>query len=77
MVGEVRKVNQQHSPLPKKKRVDSKGNDSRRLFVKSGTATLLLAKLPSENAAEIAKSNIPKIIENLGGEIQCTFLITK
>lgn len=73
----VRQVNQQHPPLPKKKRIDANGNDARRLFVKSGTATLLLAKLPSENAAKIAQADISKVIKNLGGEEQCSFLITK
>lgn len=77
MVRQVRQINQQNPPLPKKKRVDSKGNDARRLFVKSGTATLLLAKLPSENAAKIAQTGISKIIKTLGGEEQCTFLIVK
>lgn len=73
----IARVNQQNPPLPKKKRVDSKGNDARRLFVKSGTATLLLAKLPSENAARIAQIDISKVIKNLGGEQQCDFLIAK
>ena len=36
-------INQQHPPLPKKKRVDSVGNDRRRFIVKSGNATLIIA----------------------------------
>lgn len=69
--------NQQHPPLPKKKRVDALGNDHRRLFVKSGTATLLLAKMPSNNAADAAVDHITNMIEKLGGQIQCSFLSTR
>lgn len=72
-----RTTNQQNPPLPKKKRVDSKGNDARRIFVKSGTATLELAKMPSENAANIF---IQKMIENaklLGGSVSCNHKILR
>ena len=69
--------NQQNPPLPKKKRVDKNGNDRRRVFAKSGTATLLLAKGLTQNAAIVFTEKIREHAEKLGGESCCDFLITK
>lgn len=67
--------NQQNPPLPKKKRVDSKGNDKRRLFAKSGTATLLIAKGITKNGLIVLQDQIKNSIKNLGGETACEFII--
>ena len=69
--------NQQHPPLPKKKRVDARGNDKRRVFAKSGTATLLIAKGLTQNAAIMFTDKLQENAELLGGEACCDFLITK
>ena len=73
----TRTRNQQNPPLPKKKRVDAVGNDRRRLFVKTGTATLVLAKMPTSNAAELSIDHVTNMIEKLGGTIECSFLIAR
>lgn len=70
----MREQNQNHPPLPKKKRVDAKGNDKRRLFVKSGNATMMLAKGLTKNACDILESKIVNAIKDLGGECTCNFL---
>lgn len=73
----ITRRNQQHNPLPKKKRVDAAGNDRRRIFAKSGNATLLLAKGLTSNACDVLTANIIDSIRDLGGTLECTFLITK
>ena len=77
MVRQVRQVNQQNPPLPKRKRVDSNGNDRRRVFAKSGTATLLIAKGLNTNAAIALTQKIRNNAEILGGECVCDFVIAK
>ena len=67
-------MNQNHPTLPKKKRMDVQGNDKRRVFVKSGNATMMLAKGLSKNACDILESKIVNAIKDLGGECTCSFL---
>lgn len=75
MAAKVRQVNQQNPPLPKGKRVDSQGNDRRRVFAKSGTATLLIAKNLTLNAAIAFTEKMRENARNLGGECCCDFHI--
>ncbi len=63
----ISKKNQQNPPLPKKKRVDSLGNDARRVFIKTGTASLEFAKMPTENAAKVLIQSTIDNIKKLGG----------
>ena len=69
--------NQQNPPRPKKKRVDNKGNDHRRVFVKSGTATMMLADGLTSNACDILMIKIEESIKSLGGNLRCSFLKIK
>lgn len=69
--------NQQNPPLPKKKRVDSQGNDKRRVFAKSGTATLLLVSGLTENAAFAFVKSFRENAERLGGKVECNFLMIR
>lgn len=70
----MKEQNQQHPTLPKKKRMDVQGNDKRRVFVKSGNATMMLAKGLTKNACDILESKIVNAIKDLGGECTCGFL---
>lgn len=69
--------NQQNPPLPKKKRVDSQGNDKRRVFAKSGTATLLLVSGMTENSAKAFIESFKTNAERLGGKVECNFLMIR
>lgn len=71
---QVKQQNQQNPPLPKKKRMDAKGNDRRRLFVKSGTATMLLADGLTKNACDILVQQMCLSVQKLGGNLKCSFL---
>ena len=71
------KVNQQNPPLPKKKRVDTLGNSKRRVFAKSGTATMLLASELTEPAADAFISSVKDNARRLGGKCECNFLVTR
>ena len=73
----VKIKNQQNPPLPKKKRVDSAGNDRRRFVAKSGNATLHLASGLTQNACEILEAHIRGSITNLGGTCECSFLVIR
>lgn len=73
----MKTTNQQNPPLPKRKRVDAKGNSQKRIFAKSGTATLELAKMPSDNAAEILLNSIKENTSKLGGTVSCTFFLAR
>lgn len=70
-------LNQQNPPRPKKARVDSQGNDRRRIFAKSGNATLLIASGLTKNACDVLEAHIKGSIENLGGKSECSFIITR
>lgn len=70
----MKEMNQNHPTLPKKKRMDVQGNDKRRVFVKSGNATMMLAKGLTKNACDILESKIVNAIKDLGGECTCSFL---
>jgi hypothetical protein len=70
-------VNQQNPPLPKKKRVDSKGNDVRRVFAKSGTATLEIVKGLNVNAALVFTEKVQELADSLGGQCTCNFHIAR
>lgn len=65
--------NQQNPPLPKKKRVDSVGNDRRRFIAKSGNATLILASGLTTNACNALEKTIRDSINKLGGTVECSF----
>ena len=67
-------INQQNPPLPKKKRVDAQGNDKRRLFAKSGTATLQIAYGLTQEACDALVASIEQSIKNLGGVCSCTWV---
>lgn len=70
----VKEQNQQHPPLPKKKRVDAQGNNRRRLFAKSGTATLQIAYGLTQEACDVLVQSIEQSIKNLGGICSCTWV---
>lgn len=73
----ISRKNQQNPPLPKRKRVDDKGNDSRRVFAKSGTATLEIAKVPSENAAVALMQSIRDNATRVGGYVKCNLFCAR
>lgn len=70
----ISRKNQQNPPLPKRKRVDSTGNDRRRFVAKSGNATLILASGLTQNACEVLEASIRGSVKNLGGTVECQFL---
>ena len=76
------KQNQQNPPLPKKERVDSVGNDARRVFAKvynnkGGNATLQLCKVPTENAAKVFIESMKTWCDNVHGSLNCNLFYTK
>jgi hypothetical protein len=58
--------NQVHPPLPKNKRVDKNGNDHRRIFLREGTATMLLCKGLTENGCKVLINKINTTLIDLG-----------
>lgn len=70
----VKEQNQQHPPLPGKKRVDAQGNDRRRLFAKSGNATLQIAYGLTKAQCDVLVDAIEQDIKNLGGICSCTWV---
>jgi uncharacterized protein YodC (DUF2158 family) len=67
------KQNQQNPPLPKRKRVDSKGNDRRRMILKDGGATMIIATGCTEAAYSCAWSRFISDIEAAGGKVTVTY----
>ena len=65
----IRSSNQQNPPLPKKKRVDSTGNDRRRFIVKDGGASIIIAKGATEACYKCAWERFKADIKAGGGEI--------
>lgn len=77
MSNKISTQNQVHPPLPKKKRVDNLGNSRKRLWVKSGTSTMLLCKGLTDNGAIALIKAVKDIATKLGTTIECNFLITQ
>lgn len=70
----IKRLNQEHPPLPKKKRVDAQGNNRRRFAAKSGNATLVLAKGLTDNACKALEDGLRASVAKLGGNIECNFV---
>ena len=65
----MNKQNQENPPRPKKTRVDSKGNNSRRYAVKDHGATMIVAVFPSENACSVFDQKMKDAVKALGGKL--------
>lgn len=71
----LHKQNQIHNPQKRNK--DNLGNDSNRLWVKSGNTTMLLTKGITKSAATVLEKRIKSFIEACGLKLEVSFLITK
>lgn len=73
------KSNQVHPPLPKKKRVDERGNDKRRLWLKDGKTTMPFVEGLTENGCKALINSINSTLIKLGQKAlpQNKFLITR
>lgn len=69
--------NQIHPPLPKKKRVDDKGNSRVRVIAKDGGASMIVVENLTENAAEVFINKISETITKLGGKQKTSFKIIR
>lgn len=69
--------NQEHPPLPKRKRVDSMGNNRKRIFYKKNDASILLARNVPENACMFFIESIRDTAKKLGINIEGNFIITQ
>lgn len=69
--------NQIHPPLPKKKRVDDKGNSRVRVIAKDGGASMIVVENLTENAAEVFINKISEIITKLSGNQKVKFRIIR
>lgn len=72
----VKRVNQVHPPLPKKVRVDKNGNDRRKVWLKSGTSTMLLCKGLTLPGTEVLIKSIKDKCAQLGTKVEGTLLVT-
>lgn len=69
--------NQIHPPLPKKKRVDDKGNSCVRVIAKDSGASMIIAEHLTENAAQVLIDKISEIITKLSGNQKVKFRIIR
>ena len=69
--------NQEHPPLPKRKRVDSMGNNRKRMFFKKGDASMLFCKGITEEAAHAFENSMRDTARKLGVTIEGNFIITQ
>ena len=67
--GRVKTQNQQNPPLPKKKRVDSKGNSYVRIIAREGGSSHIICEHLTENAAKAFVEGLKDLAEKLGGII--------
>lgn len=65
----MKTTNQQNPPLPKRKRVDTQGNDRRRLIMKDHGSSMIVAKGATEACYNHAWALFKSTIENGGGEV--------
>lgn len=72
-------ANQVHPPLPKKERVDERGNDHYRLWLKDGNTTMLITKELTEHGCKALINSINSTLIKLGAKplTQNRYLITK
>ena len=59
-------VNQIHRPRPKKDRVDGKGNDKRRLWLKDGNTTMLITDQLTDGGCRALISSVNDTLTKLG-----------
>lgn len=71
--------NQVHQPEPKKTRVDVKGNDKRKLWLREGKTTMPFVEGLTESACKVLISSINSTLIKLGAKPlrKERFLITK
>lgn len=69
--------NQEHPPLPKRKRVDAQGNNRKRMFFKKGDASMLFCKGITEEAARAFENSMRDTAKKLGVTIEGNFIITQ
>lgn len=73
----MRTQNQVNPPLPKKKRLDSLGNNRKRMFFKSGNATMLFCKGLTENGCKVLEDKINEFMTAIGTSLEGKFIITQ
>ena len=70
--------NQVHPPIPQKKSgTDASGNSYKRIWVKSGTGTILLCKGLTKEGSQALINSITDNVLRLGSKLECTFMITQ
>ena len=72
-----RHQNQEHPPLHKKKRVDSCGNDKKRIYFKSGNSSMLFCKGITENGYKALVSSLNDLANKLGTKIEGNLICTQ
>lgn len=76
MANRTKHQNQEHPIPPKKKCADALGNNYKRVFMKSGVSSMMLARgFKSDNAAIAFTEKLGEIAEKLGGSIAVEFVI--
>lgn len=75
----MKRVNNQiHPPTPKKRSgTDASGNPYKRIWVKSGTSTMLLCKGLTKEGCQVLINSISDNALKLGTKLECTFMITQ
>jgi hypothetical protein len=66
MIATTHYNNQVHSPLPKKKRVDERGNDTRKLWLKDGKTTMPFVEGLTEPGCKALINSINSTLIKLG-----------
>ena len=66
----VKKQNQLHPLLPKNKHIDSVGNDKRGAYLKSGGATMLIARNLTSNGVKALANSIENMCTKLGTKLE-------
>lgn len=64
MDNKIKKQNQVHPP--KKNQMDTKGNDKKRLWLKDGNTTMLIAEGLTENACKCVIDTLSNVLVSLG-----------
>lgn len=65
--------NQEHPPLPKKKRVDAQGNNRKRMFFKKGDSSMLFARGVTKETKDAFELGLRDLARKLGITIEGSF----